>query len=185
MTPRQRDRRERLIDSALTLLDTLEYERVQVKDVADHAGVSLGTLYNYFSSKERLFAEALVKWTSTLPANIRNRPLKAGTSADRLMEAMHRAMRAFERKPQMARLVNVLVTSPDPLAREIMARMDTATSDAYLQALSSIDPTEARRMVEVVNAVFTVCLREWSIGYFSMTTVFDRLDSAISLVVPD
>src|SRR5579863_3054067 len=77
MTARQRDRRERLIDAAVALLETEDYERVQVKDVADRAGVSLGTLYHYFFSKERLFAEALVRWASDLPSNIRDRPLRA------------------------------------------------------------------------------------------------------------
>jgi TetR/AcrR family transcriptional regulator, cholesterol catabolism regulator len=51
MTPRQRARRDRLIEAALALLEEDDYEQVQVKDVADRAGVSLGTLYNYFSSK--------------------------------------------------------------------------------------------------------------------------------------
>jgi AcrR family transcriptional regulator len=184
MTPRQRERRDRLINSALRLLDTFEYDQVSVKDVADDANVSLGTLYHYFSSKERLFAEALLQWASPLPTSVRNRPLRASSPAERLMEAMHRAIRAFERKPQMARLVNVLLNSPDPMAMEMMSRVDRATSDAYLQALSAIDPGIASRAVDVANAVLSVCLRDWSIGRCSMGTVYNRLDSAISLVVP-
>ncbi len=184
MTPRQRDRRERLIDAAISLLQTEDYDNVQVKEVADLAGVSLGTLYNYFYSKERLFAEALVKWADSLPANIRSRPLSDAPPPDRLKEAVHRALRAFERRPQMARLVNVLTMSGDSLAAEVMARMDRSTSDAYMQALSAIDPVVARGMVDVVNAVFSVALREWSLGRITMRQVHDRLDSAIGLVVP-
>ena len=183
MTPRQRERRDKLIDSALRLLDTLEYDQVSVKDVADDANVSLGTLYHYFSSKERLFAEALLRWASSLPAHVRNRPLRASTPQERLMEAMHRAIRAFERKPQMARLVNVLLNSPDPMAMEMMSRVDRATADVYLQALAGVDPGIAGRAVDVVNAVLSVSLRDWSIGRCSMSAVYDRLDSAISLVV--
>lgn len=183
MTPRQRDRRDRLIDAAISLLQTEDYENVQVKEVADLAGVSLGTLYNYFYSKERLFAEALVKWADSLPANIRNRPLSEASPGERLKEAVHRALRAFERRPQMARLVNVLTMSGDSLAGELMARMDRATSDAYMNALSAVDPLVARSMVDVVNAVFSVALREWSLGRITIRQVHDRLDSAIDLVV--
>lgn len=183
MTPRQRDRRDRLIDAAISLLQTEDYENVQVKEVADLAGVSLGTLYNYFYSKERLFAEALVKWADNLPANIRNRPLSEASPGERLKEAVHRALRAFERRPQMARLVNVLTMSGDSLAAELMARMDRATSDAYMNALSAVDPLVARSMVDVVNAVFSVALREWSLGRITIRQVHDRLDSAIGLVV--
>jgi AcrR family transcriptional regulator len=183
MTPRQRDRRDRLIDAAIALLGTDDYERVQVKDVADQAGVSLGTLYSYFYSKERLFAEALVRWADNLPANIRTRPLPDAAPDVRLAAAVHRALRAFERSPQMARLVNVLLMSPDPLAGELMDRLGRATDDAYLQALFELDTSTARTIVDVVNAVFSVNLREWSLGRVSMREVHDRLDAAITLVV--
>lgn len=183
MTPRQRDRRDRLIDAAIALLETNEYEKAQVKDVADLAGVSLGTLYSYFYSKERLFAEALVRWADNLPTNIRNRPLADSSPAERLTEAMHRALRAFERRPQMAHLVNVLMMSDDPLAGEVMARMDRSTSDAYFHALAPTPPVTARAMVDVVNAVFTVALREWSRDRITIREVYSRVDSAIALVV--
>lgn len=183
MTPRQLDRRERLLDAAISLLETEDYENVQVKEVADRAGVSLGTLYNYFFSKERLFAEALVKWAESLPANIRRRPLRSGSQADRLKEAVHRALRAFERRPQMARLVNVLVTSGDSEASGLLARMDRSTSEAYLQALSAVEPARARSMVDVVNAVFSLALRDWSLGRVTSRELHDRVDSAIDLVV--
>lgn len=184
MTPRQRDRRDRLIDAAITLLETDDYERVQVKDVADQAGVSLGTLYNYFYSKDRLFAEALARWADSLPTNIRNRPLSDASPGGRLKEAVNRALRAFERRPQMARLVNVLIMSGDPLAGELLERMDRATTDAYMQALAAIDPSTARAVVNVVNSVFGVALREWSMGRITIREVHDRLDSAIGLLVP-
>jgi AcrR family transcriptional regulator len=184
MTPRQRVRRNRLIEAALEMLETEEYEGVQVKEVADRARVSLGTLYNYFSSKERLFAEVLVHWADNLPTNVRSRPLRAGPPADRLREAVHRALRAFERRPQMARLVNVLVMSTDPFAGELLARMDRSTTDAYMLALAEMDPIVARRTVNLVNAVFSVALREWSLGRITMSELHDRLDGAITALIP-
>ncbi|HUJ65008.1 MAG TPA: TetR family transcriptional regulator [Acidimicrobiales bacterium] len=183
MTPRQRARRDRLIEAALALLEEDDYDRIQVKDVADRAGVSLGTLYNYFSSKERLFAEVMVRWADSLPTNVRSRPLEQARPADRLIEVVHRALRAFERRPQMARLVNVIVMSTDPLATDHLARMNRATTDAYMQALSTMDPVKARRVVDVVNAVFAVTVREWSQGRISIGEVHDRLDSAIVLLL--
>jgi AcrR family transcriptional regulator len=184
MTPRQRDRRNRLIQAALEMLTEEDYERIQVKDVADTAGVSLGTLYNYFSSKERLFAEALVRWADSMPTNIRQRPLRNARPAEQLKEAVDRALRAFERRPQMARLVHVLEMSPDAFAGELLHRMDLATTDAYMQALSAVDPIVARKALNVVNAVFSVQLREWSRGRITMREVHDRLDAVISFIEP-
>ena len=184
MTPRQRARRDRLVEAALALLESNDYERIQVKDVADEAGVSLGTLYNYFSSKDHLFAEVLVRWADNLPTNIRNRPLRQGNPVDRLAEAVHRALRAFERRPQMARLVNVLVMSNDSLAVDLLGRLNQATSDAYMHALGAVDPGIARRTVEVINAVFSMALREWSQGRMTIGEVHDRIDSALGLLAP-
>jgi AcrR family transcriptional regulator len=183
MTPRQRERRERLLEAGLVLLETNDYEQVQVKDIADKAGVSLGTLYNYFFSKERFFAEVLVRWAETLPTNIRRRPPVQASPADRLEETVHRALRAFEKQPQMARLVNVLVMSNDPLAGEILNRLNRSTSDAYMQALVGIDPSTARQMVDIIHAVFGSEVREWSLGRMTIREVHERLESVIALVV--
>jgi AcrR family transcriptional regulator len=49
-------RRRDILDAARELLERDGYERLSVRDVARGAGVSLGTVYNYFESREGLFA---------------------------------------------------------------------------------------------------------------------------------
>src|ERR1700728_2377727 len=93
LTEDQRARRQRIIDAGLALLERNEYERIQIKDVAEKAGVSLGTLYHYFSSKEHLFAEVLVRWASAFGPNVQRRSLAAESPTERLVEAFHRALR--------------------------------------------------------------------------------------------
>ena len=46
----QRERRQRILDATLTLASRGGYEAVQMRAVADRAGVALGTLYRYFPS---------------------------------------------------------------------------------------------------------------------------------------
>ena len=74
LTRAQHDRRDRIIDAGLALLADRDYDKIQVKDVAEEANVALGTLYRYFSSKEHLFAEVLVRWAGTLRTNISRNP---------------------------------------------------------------------------------------------------------------
>ncbi|MDQ1454884.1 MAG: TetR/AcrR family transcriptional regulator, cholesterol catabolism regulator, partial [Actinomycetota bacterium] len=62
LTHAQQARRDRIVDAGLALLAARDYDKIQVKDVAEEANVALGTLYHYFSSKEHLFAEVLVRW---------------------------------------------------------------------------------------------------------------------------
>src|SRR5258708_12790813 len=63
-------RRDRIIDAGLALLDDRDYDRIQVKEIADGAGVALGTGYHYFSSKDHLFAAVLIPWAPTPPPPI-------------------------------------------------------------------------------------------------------------------
>jgi AcrR family transcriptional regulator len=183
LTDRQLARRDSLIEAGLALLETQEYERIQVKDVAEKAGVSLGTLYHYFSSKEHLFAEVLVRWASAFGPNVQRRSLAAESPTERLVEAFHRALRAFQHQPQMGRLVNVLLVSTDSFAVELIGRLEQATVSTYVDALAPMPPAAARPIVDVTNAVFGGALREWSMGRMSIVEVYDRVTEAIHLLL--
>jgi len=52
----QRERHRRILRAAARLGITLDFDHVQMQDVARESGVALGTLYRYFPSKAHLFA---------------------------------------------------------------------------------------------------------------------------------
>ena len=84
-------RRQRIVDAAMAMLEDREFERIQVKDIADGASVALGTVYHYFSSKEHLFGEVLVQWAGSLRTSITRRSLAGADPAARLEDALHRS----------------------------------------------------------------------------------------------
>jgi AcrR family transcriptional regulator len=43
--------RDRIYQTALELLETQGYETIRIEDICQKAGVSIGSFYNYFSSK--------------------------------------------------------------------------------------------------------------------------------------
>src|SRR6478735_2028405 len=96
LTLAQQARRDRIVDAGLTLLGERDFDKIQVKDVAEEANVALGTLYHYFSSKEHLFAEVLVRWAGTLRTNISRNPLRGSSDAERLTQVINRSVRAFQ-----------------------------------------------------------------------------------------
>ena len=55
----QAARRRRVLDAALQLAAEGGFDGVQMRDVAAAADVALGTVYRYFSSKERLLLDKL------------------------------------------------------------------------------------------------------------------------------
>ena len=108
LTHTQQARRDRIVDAGLALLAERDFDKIQVKDVAEAANVALGTLYHYFSSKDHLFAEVLVRWAGTLRTHISRNPLRGTTDAQRLTQVLNRSVRAFQRQPSLARLVATL-----------------------------------------------------------------------------
>jgi AcrR family transcriptional regulator len=182
LTDNQRARRQRVIDAGLILLKRRDYESIQVKDVAEEAGVALGTVYHYFSSKEHIFAEVLVKWAATLRTSITRRPLAGDSPEGKLTEALHRSVRAFQRQPQLARLVASLQLSADPFAAEILGRMDTETTGIYLELLDGVDPEVARIIVRTAESVLDSSLRAWSAGRLSINELYDHLTDAVALL---
>jgi TetR/AcrR family transcriptional regulator, cholesterol catabolism regulator len=186
LTHAQQARRDRIVEAGLTLLAERDYDKIQVKDVAEEANVALGTLYHYFSSKEHLFAEVLVRWAGTLRTNISRNPLRGPTDTQRLTQVINRSVRAFQRQPSLARLVATLETSADPFATEILARLAQTTNDIYLEAIQDVDRDTAQRIVGVVDAVLASRLRSWVAGRISITAVSDDLADAIAFLLdPD
>ncbi len=58
-TERQRERRSRILDAAVSVAGAGGYDRVHMRTIADEAGVAMGTLYHYFPSKVHLLVMAL------------------------------------------------------------------------------------------------------------------------------
>ncbi|MCU1467292.1 MAG: regulatory protein TetR [Actinomycetia bacterium] len=183
LTAAQQARRDRIVDAGLTLLAERAYDKIQVKDVAEEANVALGTLYHYFSSKEHLFAEVLVRWAATLRTNISRNPLRGLDDAQRLTQVISRSVRAFQRQPSLARLIATLETSADPYATEILARLAQTTTDIYVEAIHDVDRDTAERIVRVVDAVLAARLRAWVAGRITITTVTEDLADAIALLL--
>jgi AcrR family transcriptional regulator len=178
----QRERRARILDAALALSRHRPFEQIQMKDVAEASGVALGTMYQYFSSKDHLFAEALAHWGGLLEDNVRARPLTGDDPAERLTEVLHRSIRAFQQQPNLAKLVTALSVSSDPFAVEAIARLDRTTGAVFRDALVGLDEATAGSMVRMVDHVMAGTLRLWSAGRMSIVDVYANLDELVDLL---
>ena len=138
LTPAQRERRLAVIEAAMELAATGGYEAVVIKDVAARAGVSLGTLYRYFSSKDHLLAEALQVWGERLGRRLAASPPRGDTPAERVASVLRRMARGVEREPELGVALTRALLSPDPgalanrdeLAAEMRGWIDLALGDA-------------------------------------------------------
>jgi len=178
----QQERRQRIIAAAVALLEEGEYDTVQMRDVAERAGVALATIYRYFTSKEHLYAAALLDWAADYPVKGRALDRSNGGGEARFRALMRRAVRAFERHPQMMRALIVLESSNDPNARALFQEFAKRNVDTLTAALSSMESDTAAAVVETANAVMVTRLRSWALGRCSIRDVDRSVQRALDLI---
>ena len=179
----QQERRERIVRAAIALLEQGgEYDAIQMRDVAQESGVALATVYRYFTSKEHLYAAALLEWASNFPAGAQSRRADSRSDEARLRALMRRAVRAFERYPQMMRAEIVLESSTDPNARALFDQFAALNVGALTSALSSTDPETAAGIVETANSVLVTRLRSWALGRIAISDVDRSVQRTIDLI---
>ena len=179
----QQERRDRIVRAAISLLEHGgEYDEIQMRDVAGEAGVALGTVYRYFTSKEHLYAAALLEWADNFPPREQSKRADGRSDEAQLRALMHRAVRAFERYPQMMRVEIVIESSPDPNARALFDQFAARNVGALMTSLSSTDPATAAVIVETVNSVLATRLRAWALGRITIGEVDRSVQKTLDLI---
>jgi len=183
LTLRQRERRERILEAAIELAAEGGYEAVQMRDVAARAGVALGTLYRYFSSKDHLLAAAWAHWAARLEPRITSRPLRGATMADRAIDFLQRATRAFEREPLLAAAVLTAAMSTDSAAAGPQQEASGLVGRMLLSVMEPLTPTVADGIREILSHVWHSALLRWVSGRSTMAAVYSTLEQACHLLL--
>jgi len=183
LTVGQAARRQRVIDAALELGSAGGYEAVQMRDVARTAGVALGTIYRYFTSKDHLLAAAMVDWTSDLEQRIAQRPSRNGTGADAVVQVIRKATRPMEKDPRLAAAMVQAASANEPSVTacseqttEIIERMLTA-------AMNGDDPDRRARTARVLAHVWNSSILRWANGAEAVSQIGDDLEDAARLLL--
>ena len=182
LPPGQQERRGRIVQAAIALLERGEYDAIQMRDVAQEAGVALATIYRYFTSKEHLYAAALLAWAADYPRGRASASNGSATNEAQLRALMRRAVRAFEHYPQMMRVEIVLESSTDPNARALFDEFAGNNRRALMNALSSTDTDTASAIVETVNSVMVTRLRSWALGRGTIQDVDRSVQRTLDLI---
>jgi TetR/AcrR family transcriptional regulator, cholesterol catabolism regulator len=136
-TDAQRARRDRILRVAGRLGAEHGLEHMQMAQVAELAGVALGTLYRYYPSKHHLFAGLMSHRVAGLAA-----PAEVGAAA--VADLVAGACRALLARPRLARamLTSVNVVRAEQAARDDGARGDTTLRDLVLRTAGVERPTD-------------------------------------------
>lgn len=98
------ERQEHLLRAAADVIVRLGYDKTTMSDIAAAAGVSRGTVYLYFKSKDDLF-EALLSWEFLQYARIWLEALEADPRGGTMGGYYRAAFHAMSRRPLMGSII--------------------------------------------------------------------------------
>jgi AcrR family transcriptional regulator len=119
-----------ILNAAAQVVIAEGYERSTTIRVAERAGYSVGTLYQYFDDKEDIFNELYERAFAELVAITGDCSVKP-TLAETLREVIVRNHRALTSYPELFEALEILSTGPFKAKRD-RAREDIAVSMAQL-----------------------------------------------------
>ena len=184
LTKSQAARRDGVLRAALDLGAAGGYDAVQMRDVATTAGVALGTIYRYFSSKDHLLAAAMVEWVHDLERRVGQRPPKGDNTAARVSDVLSRATRAMEKEPKLSEAVVTALLSPDRGAAACQEDVSAAMIRIMSQAIGDdFDPEFHTQLTRTLGHVWFAALIGWVNGWSGMDKVADEVDLATHLLL--
>ena len=184
LTAGQLERRERVLRTALDLGRRGGYDAVQMRDVASEAGVALGTIYRYFSSKDHLLAAALVLWVNELERQVARRPPTGATTTERVLSVIGRAQRAMEREENLSEALVTALVSPDPGAVVCQQEMTVIMTRTIARGLGDdfVDPVRSD-LARILGHVWFSALVGWVLGWSNIDKVSDEVSTASHLML--
>ncbi|MEZ5169325.1 MAG: TetR family transcriptional regulator [Acidimicrobiia bacterium] len=176
----QAARRRRVLDAAVSLAVSGGFEAVQMRDVATEADVALGTVYRYFSSKERLLLEVNIEQIDGLVTRLDRRPPRGDTPAERVKDVLRRANQALLKQREVtSAMVRALASSP-PSEVDAVRKITVTMTGIITSAIGEECPTDddlAR--ARIIMQVWLSSLVGWVGGVDPGERVHEDLDRAV------
>lgn len=186
----QRDRRRRILDATMSLAAKGGFDAVQMRAVAEHADVALGTLYRYFPSKIHLLVSALARQFESTQTMLGKRPIPGDSSEDRVNYVLSRVTRGLQRDPNTTEaLTRAFMFADASVAAEIHV-VGMQLVSMLTRALRGPDYVEGEEpsdediaIARVLSDVWLAALVSWVTGRSSADEVSDHLDVAVRLLL--
>ena len=140
--------RARLVDAAKQIFEEHGFLDARISDIAERAGLSHGSFYTYFESKEEIFREVAYEVEERLSAPLDEVILAPGSRAtphERIREAIRRHLESYRRERRIMGVIEQVSRYDDRLnasrlERHERYRQQVAESISHLQRHSLADP---------------------------------------------
>jgi AcrR family transcriptional regulator len=132
--------RARLVDAAKAIFEENGFLEARISDIAERAGLSHGSFYHYFDSKEQVFREVAEEVLNRLAAPMTEIVLVHGSStppAERLRDAIHRHLEMYQ---EDARIMAVIeqVSRYDDYVRDVIETQNKTSRELIADSIRQL-----------------------------------------------
>ena len=139
LTAGQQATRKEIIDAALAIAAEEGYDALTTRTVAARAGVAIGTVYRYFTSKDHILVEVMFDWSRRFEQSVvENLPVGA-TAADRIAEVFDRFSARAGRRPLLAAAMVRAAASSDLTVIAMRGDQRSVTSRLIELAIGDVE----------------------------------------------
>lgn len=162
------DREAQIVQAGCRVFGSSGFAGTSVADVADAAGISKPLIYNYFGSKEGLYAACVQHAAAVLTAEIERTAASGTVGLARAVVTLDGMFRVLAPHPWLWRLVFDPTAPHDPATEEVLAAYERRIFDFGIEGVSELlrlagndDPVDASAMRAVWENVFRTLVNWW------------------------
>jgi AcrR family transcriptional regulator len=162
------DREAQIVQAGCRAFGDSGFAGTSVAEVADAAGISKPLIYNYFGSKEGLYAACVQHAAEVLTAEIERTAASGTVGLGRAVVTLDGMFRVLAPQPWLWRLVFDPTAPRDPATEKVLAAYERRIFDFGIEGVSELlrlagndDPTDASAMRAVWENVFRTLVNWW------------------------
>jgi len=189
---RGEDVERRVLEAALELAVRGGFDAVRQREVAERAGVALGTLYKRFRSKDELLIGVLEVESAKLATRLSRERFPGKTPLERVTHYFEIATRYVVRKPRLGRAILRAIVSGDKVSSRVMAyhaqqlrhAVDALTGTVGAECGDErVSESDALVIGPILLQVWFSALVGWSCELFDGSSVVAQVREAARLLI--
>lgn len=183
----QRERRARILDATVALAEEGGFDAVQMRTVADSAGVALGTLYRYFPSKIHLLVSALSREFDSVEEISRTHQVPGDSPYARVMFVLERTTHNLQVRANLTEALVRAFMFADSTAQAEIHEVGTKLTALFARTMTGEldhEPTQDEAdVIRVIADVWLASLVSWVTGRSGAEDVLRSMETAVRLLL--
>ncbi len=130
-------KQQKILDIATAEFAALGYNAANINIIAEKAGVSVGSLYKYFNTKEGLYLTVVGRGVETLEAVLNRVTSSEGSLLEKIEQILMTIQEHSRKNPDIINVYNEMTSQGNPdLARRLSWEMESVSARHYRRVIA-------------------------------------------------